>query len=106
MYFPGSLAVKPGICWAQGDPHYSTFDGRRFDFMGTCTYLIAKNCEKNTDLPTFEISAQNENRGNARVSYIGLVTVKIAGYTITTVRSEIGRVRVRLTPSVPIIVIL
>ncbi|CAL8248758.1 unnamed protein product [Lota lota] len=91
----GSIqVVKPGICWAQGVFHYSTFDRRRFDFMGTCTYLFAKNCEKNTNLPTFEISAQNENRGDTRVSYIGLVTVKIAGYTITTVKSEIGRVRV------------
>ncbi|XP_058503787.1 IgGFc-binding protein-like [Solea solea] len=86
-------SALPGTCWAKGDPHYHTFDGRRFDFMGTCTYVIAKNCGKN-DSPAFEVLAQNENRGSLRVSYVTLVTVKVYDVSITVARSETGRVRI------------
>lgn len=87
---------KSSTCWAMGDPHYSTFDGHRFDFMGTCTYVIAKSCTADDKLQHFEVLAENENRGNLRVSYVGVVTVNVYGTTITVVRSERGRVRVRI----------
>lgn len=29
-------------CAAVGDPHYSTFDGKHFDFMGKCSYYLMK----------------------------------------------------------------
>ncbi|CAB3239227.1 unnamed protein product [Arctia plantaginis] len=37
-------------CGAMGDPHYSTFDGLRYDFMGHCTYTMLK-----TDNLTVEV---------------------------------------------------
>ncbi|ALC44456.1 Hml, partial [Drosophila busckii] len=30
-------------CGAIGDPHYQTFDGKRYDFMGKCSYYLVKS---------------------------------------------------------------
>ncbi|XP_075139529.1 IgGFc-binding protein-like [Leptodactylus fuscus] len=81
-------------CHAVGDPHYRTFDGRFYDFQGTCTYTVAKTCGKDSSLPVFNIEAKNENRGSTRVSYVSHVTVQISEYSISLVRNEYGFVRV------------
>lgn len=92
--FPVCVKKPLGICWAMGDPHYSTFDQRYFDFMGTCTYVVTKNCQKNDSLPAFEVLAKNENRGDTRVSYVAQVTVRIGGITISVESSKPGKVQV------------
>uniref|UniRef100_A0A8C7E3Z3 VWFD domain-containing protein n=1 Tax=Naja naja TaxID=35670 RepID=A0A8C7E3Z3_NAJNA len=81
-------------CWARGDPHYQTFDMRKYDFMGTCTYTVAKTCGPDTTLPAFNVTIKNENRGVKTVSYVGLVMVQVYGYDIVVARKEHGFVRV------------
>ncbi|XP_066294756.1 IgGFc-binding protein-like [Branchiostoma lanceolatum] len=35
------------ICYAWGDPHYCTPDGRTFNYQGSCRYTFAKDCGNN-----------------------------------------------------------
>ncbi|KAG9467686.1 hypothetical protein GDO78_014483 [Eleutherodactylus coqui] len=79
-------------CWAWGDPHYHTFDGKNYDFQGTCTYTMSKTC--NPNLPFFNIETVNENRGSSLISYVKSVNIQVYNYNITGVRSEFGIVRV------------
>uniref|UniRef100_A0ABM5ESE3 IgGFc-binding protein-like n=1 Tax=Pogona vitticeps TaxID=103695 RepID=A0ABM5ESE3_9SAUR len=91
---PRCLAQSAATCWALGDPHYRTFDKHTYNFMGTCTYTLAKTCGPDTTLPVFHVAAKNEIRGRLSVSYIGLVMVQVYGYDITVARKEYGLVRV------------
>ena len=66
------------LCSATGDPHYKSFDGLRFNFMGTCEYDFAKDCSADK---LFAVRTLNRRCGFG-VSCAAAVKVYIAGYHI------------------------
>ncbi|XP_036843242.1 IgGFc-binding protein isoform X8 [Oncorhynchus mykiss] len=79
----GCYPLETGICTVQGDPHYTSFDKKVHNFMGSCSYTLTKPCNESSGLPYFTVDTQNEHRGsNKKVSYVRAVVVKVSGMTV------------------------
>lgn len=78
----GCVAVGSATCQASGDPHYTTFDGRRFDFMGTCVYVLAQTCGARAGLAQFAVLQENVIWKKRTVSVTRVITVQVANYTL------------------------
>ncbi|XP_070814330.1 zonadhesin, like [Chaetodon trifascialis] len=83
----GCYPIGTQDCVVSGDPHYSTFDKKFYSFMGTCTYILARNCKNNTG-PWFSVEGKNEERGVSGVSYLRKLYVTVNGITVTLMKAR------------------
>ncbi|XP_017292118.1 alpha-tectorin [Kryptolebias marmoratus] len=93
-----------GTCSASGDPHYLTFDGKAFDFQGTCRYVLATVCNDTDELHSFSVEAKNEPLNGLPVSITAEVLVNIVDYHVRISRDNRGLVEVNgITKNLPVV---
>ncbi|XP_067325493.1 kielin/chordin-like protein [Anolis sagrei] len=76
---------RPATCVAFGDPHYRTFDGRMVHFQGSCTYIMAQDCEGGD----FSIHVTNDDRGRQGVSWTKEVTVMVGDTIVRLLQDRV-----------------
>ncbi|NXN05319.1 FCGBP protein, partial [Sylvia borin] len=91
---PECIQETFSTCWLTSGPHYWSFDGKTFDFMGTCTYTLTIICSPDPTLLDFSVEVKMEEKENPKVSSIGSITIHVDNIIVTAVRSENGMVRV------------
>ncbi|KAI8515635.1 hypothetical protein Bbelb_064480 [Branchiostoma belcheri] len=91
-----SLPQEREICYAWGDPHTCTPDGRVYHFQGPCRYTFAKDC-LNGDF-TVEVQ-QVPSHWRPTVSLVREVYVMAYGYTITIKQGRVVTVDPQPPPS-------
>ncbi|PIK34070.1 putative IgGFc-binding protein [Apostichopus japonicus] len=82
-----------GICQIWGDPHYRTFDLKRYDFQGECEYTLVRPCDQDQSLPQFHLMTDNYKRSpDDKISYMRELRLEVGDTEYSLL--EGGEVRV------------
>ena len=88
MYY-FSLAAADAKCTGKGDVHYYTFDGKRIDYQGDCTYQLVATTEGATDVVPVDIKVSARKRwADDHVSFVRDVLINVYGYNIKFTEAE------------------
>uniref|UniRef100_K7FDY9 Fc fragment of IgG binding protein n=1 Tax=Pelodiscus sinensis TaxID=13735 RepID=K7FDY9_PELSI len=84
----GCYPTSYGTCSTLGESHYITFDGLHYDFRGTCVYLLAGLCHKNSKLVKFQILVQHERKGSKSISGSKVVEIQVYGVKLVIIHGK------------------
>ncbi|XP_033120968.1 mucin-2-like [Anneissia japonica] len=75
-------------CWASGDPHYRTFDSKRYDFQGDCSYVLVQDCWDHYN--DYSIQSENSPCRGPGITCTKSVTIKMGGSTVILQREFVS----------------
>ena len=75
-----------GVCQIWGDPHYLTFDSRKYSFQGDCDYTMVRDCLNQTD---FHLWADNRRRRpSSEVSALDKLVLDYDGHRYALMKAQ------------------